>query len=319
LTERLKQTILGKEFKNPILLASGTAGFGFALDRVYKANGHPDGIESLGGIVGKGLTGQPRMGNPNPRSAETKGGMINSIGLENMGIDEFVSRYHDAFVNQDLVTIANICGFTIEEYQQVAEKLAQTDVDMLEVNISCPNVKQGGIAFSATPKSVFDTVKAIEPHCGNKKMIVKLSPATADMGANAQAALDGGADAISLINTIPAMPIDWRTGEPKLGNVVGGMSGPSIKEAALKLVFDAYRAVGKEIPIIGMGGIADFHDVMEFMSAGASLVQIGTSNMINWDAPQIVNDLEQWFIEDDIQHPSEIIGRTKTIIDERNK
>ena len=267
----LKVKIAGVEFKNPIIAASGTFGFGQEYNRLYD-------VSVLGGLCTKGLTREPRAGNPTPRIAETNMGILNSVGLQNPGVDAFIRDDMPFLRRCGTVVIANIAGNTAADYQYVAERVAEAGVDMVELNISCPNVKAGGMAFGIEPASVESITRDVRRVC-DKPLIVKLSPNVADIAKNALAAQKGGADAVSLINTITGMAIDYRTRRPVLANVFGGLSGPCVKPVALKMIHSIYRAV--EIPIIGLGGIQTAQDIVEFMLAGANAVQIGTVNFYN--------------------------------------
>lgn len=277
-----KVKIAGVEFKNPIITASGTFGFGWEYSRFYD-------ISVLGGICTKGVTKEPRQGNATPRIAETNYGLLNSVGLQNPGVDALIEDDLPFLKNKNLVTIVNIAGNTVEDYCYVAERISQTDAHMIEMNISCPNVKAGGMAFGILPQSVLDITKSVKAVC-KKPLIVKLSPNVANIADNAMAAQDGGADAVSLINTLSGMAIDRFTRKPVLANVVGGLSGPCVKPVALKMVHDVYKRVN--IPIMGLGGVMSASDVMEFMIAGATAVQVGSANIFNPNAAfNIVNEL----------------------------
>ncbi len=263
--------IAGVEFKNPIITASGTFGFGKEYANFYDIN-------VLGGIATKGITLETRQGNMGNRIAETCSGILNSVGLQNPGVDGFIEEDIPFLDTLDTVIIANVAGKQLEDYVEAVRRISETSVDMIELNISCPNVKEGGIAFGVNPASVEKITSAVKKVC-TKPLIVKLSPNVSCIADNARSAENGGADAVSLINTITGMAIDYRTRKPILANVVGGLSGPCIKPVALRMVHEVYKAVN--IPIIGMGGIMTAEDVLEFMIAGASAVQIGTANIIN--------------------------------------
>ncbi len=298
-----KVTIAGVEFKNPIITASGTFGFGKEYSEFYD-------ISVLGGICTKGLTLERREGNKSPRIAETNMGIINSVGLQNPGIDGFIKEDVPFLDSLDTVVIANIAGNTEQDYTALAEKVSAIKaVDMVELNISCPNVKAGGMAFGVLPQSVENITKAVKKYC-KKPLIVKLSPNVANIADNARSAENGGADAISLINTVAGMAVDYRTRKPILANVSGGLSGPAIKPIALKMVHEAYKAV--KIPIIGMGGIMCAEDVLEFMIVGASAVQVGSANIFDPQAAQrIVNDLTTVAKSCNIDNISDIVGTLK--------
>lgn len=296
---KLSVSIAGIEFKNPIITASGTFGFGREYSMLYD-------ISILGGICTKGLTYEPREGNDSPRIAETNYGMLNSVGLQNPGVEDFL-KYENPFIKKlDTVVIANIAGNTIEDYIAVCEKVCESDVKMVELNISCPNVKKGGMAFGINPISVENITSTIKKYC-TKPLIVKLSPNVASISDNAKAAENGGADAISLINTITGMAIDYRTKRPILAAKFGGLSGPAIKPIALRMVHEAYKAV--KIPIIGMGGIQTAEDIFEFMIAGASAIQIGSVNIYDPLAGQrLVNELTNLAKSCNIKDISELTG-----------
>lgn len=284
-------TIAGVTLRNPILTASGTFGFGREYAQFYPLN-------RIGGLCTKGLTLQPRLGNPPPRIAETYGGILNSVGLQNPGIDHYLAEDDKWLAEQDTAVIANIAGSTLEDYIAMAEKINLSHADMVELNISCPNVKAGGMAFGILPESVEKVTRAVKDVC-NKPVITKLSPNVACIADNARAAEQGGADAVSLINTVAAMAVDYRTRRPILANNHGGMSGPCVKPIALKMVWDCYRAI--RIPIIGLGGITTYTDVLEFMICGARAVQVGTHNFTQpTAAADIAQDLEQYLRDNDM-------------------
>lgn len=294
-----KVKIAGVEFKNPILTASGTYGFGWEYSRFYD-------ISVLGGICTKGVTREPRLGNLSPRIAETPAGMLNSVGLQNPGVDAFIEDDLPFLLEHDLITVVNIAGSTEDDYKYVAEKVSATDAHMIELNISCPNVKAGGMAFGIDPKSVGAITKSVKSVC-KKPLIVKLSPNVSDIAANALAAEDNGADAVSLINTITGMAIDRFKRRPVLANVTGGLSGPCVKPIALRMVHEVYKKVN--IPIIGLGGIMTGADVMEFMIAGATAVEIGSANIFDpMAAFRIVNELTKEMECCKIHDVNELIG-----------
>jgi len=266
-----KVNIAGVEFKNPVITASGTFGFGREYAEFYD-------LSALGGICTKGVTRERREGNPPPRIAETTKGIINSVGLQNPGVDAFVRNEMPFLEKLGTNIIVNIAGNTVEDYCYVADKVSETSAHMIELNISCPNVKAGGMAFGIEPTAVEAITKEVKKHC-RQPLIVKLSPNVADITKNALAAQNGGADALSLINTLGGMAIDYRTRRPILKNVFGGLSGACVKPVALKMVYQVYKTVN--IPIIGLGGIEKAEDIAEFMIAGASAIQIGTVNFYN--------------------------------------
>ena len=287
----LKVNIAGVEFKNPVITASGTFGFGKEYDRFYN-------IEELGGICTKGLTIKPRLGNPPPRIAESYGGMLNSVGLQNPGVEHYLETDDKDLAKRDVVVIANIAGSTLEDYIAIAEKMNEAQADMVELNISCPNVKAGGMAFGVLPQNVEKVTAAVKKVC-NKPVITKLSPNVACIADNARGAEAGGADAISLINTLSGMVVNYKTRRPILFNNNGGMSGPAVKPVALKMVWDCYNAV--KIPIIGLGGITKYTDVLEFMICGARAVQVGTHNFTEpCGARDIARDLAKYVEENDM-------------------
>ena len=270
-TPNLSVNIAGVTFKNPIIAASGTFGFAREYAEFYD-------VSVLGGISTKGLTLLPREGNPGTRIAETPMGILNSVGLQNPGVEQFIAKELSFLKNLDTVVIANIAGNTEQDYVEIAARLSDTAVDMLELNISCPNVKSGGIAFGILPASV-ERITRIVKAVSKKPLIVKLSPNVSSIADNACAAETGGADAISLINTLTGMAINYKTRRPILGNKTGGLSGPAVKPIALRMVHEAYKAV--QLPIIGMGGVTTEEDVFEFMIAGACAVQVGSANLFD--------------------------------------
>ena len=290
----LKVNIAGVEFKNPIITASGTFGFGREYDRFYN-------IEELGGICTKGLTIRPRQGNPYPRIAESYGGMLNSVGLQNPGVDHYLETDDLLLAKRDVVVIANVAGSTLEDYIAIAEKMNDSKADMVELNISCPNVKEGGMAFGVLPQSVERVTSAVKKACKNKPIITKLSPNVSCIADNAKAA-----DAISLINTLSGMAVDHRTRKPILFNNNGGLSGACVKPVALKMVWDCYNAV--KVPIIGLGGITSYTDALEFMICGARAVQIGTHNCTEpCGARDIARDLAA-YVEQNAIDINDIVG-----------
>lgn len=287
----LKVNIAGVEFKNPIITASGTFGFGKEYSEFYP-------LSALGGICTKGLTLRKREGNPPPRVAETYGGMLNSVGLQNPGIEHYLAEDDKRLAKEDVVVIANIAGSTLEDYIAIAERINDSHADMVELNISCPNVKQGGMAFGVLPKNVEEVTRAVKNVC-KKPVITKLSPNVSCIADNARAAEAGGADAVSLINTLSGMAVNYKTKRPVLANNNGGLSGPCVKPVALKMVWECYNAV--KIPIIGLGGITSYTDVLEFMICGARAVQVGTANFTDPTAAyDIAKDLEKYVSENDI-------------------
>lgn len=295
----LTTQICGIPFKNPLIAASGTCGFGREFAQYYPP-------QIWGGLSLKGMTLHPRAGNANPRIAETPLGMLNSVGLQNPGVDAFLTDELPNLATWDVVRIANIAGDTVEDMIAVVEKLRDTAVDMVELNISCPNVKAGGMAFGIYPESVEATTRAVKRAC-QQPLIVKLSPNVADIAQNARAAERAGADAISLINTLTGMAIDPIARKPILARVTGGLSGPAIKPVALRMVYEAAHAV--DIPVIGMGGIASGCDVAEFLLAGASAVMIGTANIADPLAgPHILAQFESFLADQGISDARELVG-----------
>ena len=270
----LEVNIGGLKLKNPVMTASGTYGFGREYSEYYD-------LSKLGAVVVKGLTLQPREGNKVPRIAETPAGMLNSVGLQNPGIEAFLEQELPYLRKYDTAVIANIAGNTVEEYCQMAEKLG-THVDAIELNISCPNVKEGGVAFGTKCDSVYNITRSVKEYA-KVPLIVKLSPNVTDIVEIALAAEEAGADCISLINTLLGMAIDINTRKPILANIVGGLSGPAVKPVAVRMVYQVAKAVN--IPIIGMGGISSWQDAVEFILAGADAVAIGTYNFVNPKAP----------------------------------
>lgn len=267
----LRVNVAGVEFANPLIAASGTFGFGREYGEFYP-------LSVLGGISCKGITIKERPGNPPPRVTETPGGMLNAVGLQNPGVDHFIQEDLPWLSKQGTKIIANVAGNAPEDYCATVEKLNDTCVDMIELNISCPNVKQGGMAFGVTAKGAEEVVKAVR-QVYKKTLIVKLSPNVTDITEIARAAENGGADSVSLINTLLGMAIDAEKRRPLLSTVTGGMSGAAVKPIALRMVWQVAKAV--KIPVIGLGGIMNWRDAVEFLLAGASAIQIGTANFID--------------------------------------
>jgi len=295
----LKIDFLGKEFKNPVLSASGTFGFGEEYEDIFD-------ISRLGGICSKGLTLKPKEGNEGIRIWETPMGMMNSIGLQNPGVESFISREINIMKKYNTNIIANLGGNTEEEYLKGIELLNTSEVDIIELNISCPNVKQGGMAFGIKSKTAYEIVKKCK-NISEKPMMVKLSPNAENIGDMAAACEEAGADALSLINTFSGMAVDIDKRRPVFNNKYAGVSGPAIKAIALRMVHEAAQNV--DIPICGVGGIASGRDALEFIMAGASLVQIGTANFIKPDiCVDIINEIEVFLIKENIENINEIIG-----------
>ena len=297
-----KVSLAGVELKNPVMTASGTFGSGAEYGEFVDLN-------RLGAVVTKGVANVPWEGNPTPRVAEVRGGMLNAIGLQNPGIDVFIKRDIPFLRQYDTRIIVNVCGKTREDYREVAERLGDQPVDLLEINISCPNVKEGGIAFGQDPKAVEAITRAVKDRA-KQPVIMKLSPNVTDIGETARAAEAGGADVISLINTLTGMKIDINRRTFALANKTGGMSGPAIKPIAVRMVYQAAQAV--KLPIIGMGGIADWEDALEFIMAGATAVSVGTANFFNPCATvEIVEGIQAFMKEQGVQDIQELIGAVR--------
>jgi dihydroorotate dehydrogenase (NAD+) catalytic subunit len=292
--------IAGIRLKNPVMTASGT--FGYAREFEPLAD-----LGQIGAIIVKGLSLNPCKGNPPPRIVETSCGMLNAIGLENVGIDAFIAEKLPFLKTLSTPVFVNIYGTCIEEYAQLAARLNDIDgISGIEVNISCPNVKRGGIIFGTDPRVAYEVVQSVRKET-KLPMIVKLSPNVTDITAIALSAEDAGADALSLINTITGMAIDVRTRRPRLANITGGLSGPAIKPVALRMVWQTARKV--KIPVIGVGGIMSAEDALEFLIAGASAVQIGTANFVNPRAAnEIAAGIEKFLAEQNISRVTDIIG-----------
>ncbi len=291
----------GVAFRNPILTASGTFGYGRELEGLTD-------LEALGGLVTKGISPNPRFGNATPRICETASGMLNSIGLENVGVEGFAREKLPYLRACGTRVLVNFFGTTFDEYVECGARLAAMEgVDALEMNVSCPNIKAGGIEFGTDPRVLGDLVRACRAVV-KKPLWIKLTPNTSDIVALAKACADQGADALSIINTIPGMAIDARTRRPKIATVFGGLSGPAIKPIALRMVFQVHRA-GVPLPISGIGGIQDATDAIEFFLAGASTVQIGTQSFVDPDVSgRIVRDLATRCLADGISDVRELVG-----------
>jgi dihydroorotate dehydrogenase (NAD+) catalytic subunit len=297
-----KVTIAGVEFKNPVMTASGTFGSGMEYGEFVDLN-------RLGAVVTKGVANVPWPGNPTPRVAETYGGMLNAIGLQNPGIDVFVERDLPFLGRFDTKIIVNVCGKTVEDYLEVVERLSECPVDMLEINVSCPNVKEGAIAFGQDAECLYDITAKIKEKA-RQPIIMKLSPNVTDIAQMARAAEAAGADAISLINTITGMKIDIHKRTFALANRTGGMSGPAIKPVAVRMVYQASHAV--KIPVIGMGGIANAEDAIEFLLAGASAVAVGAMNFVNpYTTVEVVEGIEAYMKQYGIEEIGELVGAVK--------
>lgn len=298
-----KVTIAGVTLNNPVMTASGTFGSGMEYGEFVDLN-------KLGAVVTKGVANVPWAGNPTPRVAEVYGGMLNAIGLQNPGIDVFIERDIPFLKQYDTKIIVNVCGKTVEDYIEVVEKLGGIGVDMLEINVSCPNVKEGAIAFGQKAEALFDITSQIKKHAV-QPVIMKLSPNVTDIGEMARAAEAAGADAISLINTLTGMKIDIHKRTFALANKTGGMSGPAIKPIAVRMVYQAASAV--KIPVIGMGGICSAEDAIEFLLAGASAVSVGAANFFNpYATEEIVRGIEAYMEQYKIEDIKELIGAVQS-------
>ena len=297
-----KVKIAGIELKNPVMTASGTFGSGAEYSEFVDLN-------RLGAVVTKGVANVPWPGNPTPRIAEVHGGMLNAIGLQNPGIDVFVKRDIPFLKQYDTKIIVNVCGKTTEDYIEVVERLGNEPVDMLEINISCPNVKEGGIAFGQDPKAVEAITREVKRHA-KQPVIMKLSPNVTDITVMAKAAEAGGADVLSLINTLTGMKIDINRRTFAIANKTGGMSGPAVKPVAVRMVYQVANAV--KLPIIGMGGIATAEDALEFLMAGATAVSVGTANFYNpYATVEIAEGIENYMKKYQIDDVNQLIGCVK--------
>ncbi len=292
-------TIAGVDFKNPVMTASGTFGSGMEYSDFVDLN-------RLGAVVTKGVANVPWPGNPTPRVAEVYGGMLNAIGLQNPGIEVFLERDIPFLKQFDTRIIVNVCGKSVEDYLEVTERLGDAPVDMLEINVSCPNVKEGAIAFGQKAESLYDITSRIKTKA-RQPVIMKLSPNVTDIAELARAAEAAGADAISLINTLTGMKIDVHRRAFVLANKTGGLSGPAIKPVAVRMVYQASHAV--KIPVIGMGGIATAEDAIEFLLAGASAVAVGAMNFVNpYATTEIIEGIEAYMEKYEIDDIHELIG-----------
>ena len=291
--------LAGVELKNPVMTASGTFGSGEEYSEFVD-------LGSLGAVVTKGVANVPWPGNPTPRIAEVYGGMLNAIGLQNPGIDVFVKRDIPFLRQYDTRIIVNVCGKTMEDYLEVVERLSDEPVDLLEINISCPNVKEGGIAFGQDPRAVEAITREVKRHA-RQQVIMKLSPNVTDITVMAKAAEAGGADVLSLINTLTGMKIDISRQRFALANKTGGLSGPAVKPVAVRMVYQTANAV--KLPIIGMGGIATADDALEFIMAGAAAVSVGTANFYNPRATvEIVEGIEAYMENHGVEDINTLIG-----------
>jgi dihydroorotate dehydrogenase (NAD+) catalytic subunit len=292
---------IGKlKLKNPVMVASGTFGYGEEYAEFFD-------IGMLGAVVMKGITLRPRAGNPPPRIYETPCGMLNAIGLQNVGLRKFLKEKLPFIRRFDTKAIANVLGATPGEYVKIARALDEAGLDAIELNVSCPNVKKGGIAFCSDMKILGRLVKKVRDVVERCTLIVKLSPNTSDIAEQARVAEASGADAVSLINTLQGMAVDIKSRRPVLANITGGLSGPAVKPVALRMVWEASRAV--DVPVIGMGGISTAEDAIEFMLAGASAVAVGTANFVSpTTAPEVVEGIERYMRANGIGDIKEIIG-----------
>ncbi len=298
-----KVTIAGVTLKNPVMTASGTFGSGMEYSDFVDLN-------RLGAVVTKGVANVPWPGNPTPRVAETYGGMLNAIGLQNPGIDVFAERDIPFLKKYDTAVIVNVCGRTVEDYLEVVERLGDEPVDMLEINVSCPNVKEGAIAFGQKADCLYDITSQIKKKA-KQPVIMKLSPNVTDITEMAKAAEAAGADALSMINTLTGMKIDIHKRKFVLANKTGGLSGPAIKPVAVRMVYQAAHAV--KIPIIGMGGIATAEDAVEFLLAGASAVAVGAMNFVNpYTTIEVIEGIEAYMKQYGIEDVNELIGAVET-------
>lgn len=295
----LQVNLCGVLLKNPVVTASGTFGFGEEYEKFFDLN-------QLGGIAVKGLTPTERQGNPAPRIAETPGGILNCVGLQNPGIDRFITEQLPRLRRYDTKIIANVSGNTVQEYESMVEKISDTAVDLIEVNISCPNVKCGGMAFGTRTDMVEEVVAAAKAKA-KKPLIIKLSPNVTDITEIARAAVSAGADALSLINTLLGMRIDIETRKPILSNIMGGLSGPAVFPVAVRMVYQVRKAVG--VPIIGMGGVRSGRDIVEMLLAGADAVAIGTAMFADPMAPvRALSELEAWMNAHNVKTVRELSG-----------
>ena len=295
----LKVQLCGVTLKNPVIAASGTFGFGREFNELYD-------IGTLGGVSTKGLTLEPRLGNPVPRIAESRGVILNAVGLQNPGVEHFIENDLEWLKNTGTCVIANVAGKTLDDYYNICKKL-DTKVDMIELNISCPNVKSGGMAFGIKPETVEEVTRAAKSALSTTPLIVKLSPNVESIANNALHAEKGGADAVSLINTLTGMAIDIEKRRPIIANNTGGVSGAGVKPIAVRMVYEVAQAV--KIPVIGMGGITCAEDAIEFLMAGATAVQVGTANFTDPLAcPKIIDGLNAWCDRHGVENITELTG-----------
>ena len=297
-----KVTLAGVELKNPVMTASGTFGSGAEYSEFYD-------LSVLGAVVTKGVASVPWPGNPTPRIAETKSGMLNAIGLQNPGIDVFLERDLPFLKQYDTKIIVNVCGRTVEDYCAVAERLSAEPVDLLEINVSCPNVKEGGIAFGQDPRALENITREVKKYAA-QPIIMKLSPNVTDITEMARAAEAGGADVLLLINTLTGMKIDIHRRTFAIANRTGGMSGPAVKPVAVRMVYQTAQAV--KLPIIGMGGICDGEDAVEFILAGATAVAVGTANFADpYAAKKVAEGIEAYMEQYQVEDIRELTGQVR--------
>ena len=295
----LSVNICGIPFKNPLIAASGTYGFGREFNELYD-------IGQIGGVSTKGLTLEPRLGNPVPRIAESRGVILNAVGLQNPGVEHFIAHDLEWLRSTGTRVIANVAGKTLDDYEKICARLSGK-VDMIELNISCPNVKSGGMAFGIKPETVEEVTRVAKRGVGETPLIVKLSPNVESIAENAKAAERGGADCISLINTLTGMAIDIERRRPIIANNTGGVSGGGVKPIAVRMTYEAAQAV--KIPVIGMGGITCAEDAIEFLMAGATAVQVGTANFSDpYAMPKIIEGLNAWCDKHNVANVSELTG-----------
>ena len=298
----LSVNLCGVTLKNPVVAASGTFGFGREYNELYD-------IGRLGGVSTKGLTLEPRLGNPTPRIAESRGVILNAVGLQNPGVEHFIAHDLEWLKGTGTAVIANVAGKTLEEYAAICARLDGL-ADMIELNISCPNVRCGGMAFGIRPESVREVTRVSTAALKKTPLMVKLSPNVESVAANARAAEEGGADAVSLVNTFTGMAIDIERRRPVLANNTGGVSGAGIKPIAVRMVFETAHAV--KIPVVGMGGITCAEDAVEFLLAGAVAVQVGTANFTDTSAcPKIIDGLDAWCDAHGVKNIGELTGALK--------
>jgi len=295
----LSVNLCGIHLKNPVIAASGTFGFGREFHELYD-------VGTVGGVSTKGLTLEPRLGNPTPRIAESRGVILNAVGLQNPGVEHFIAHDLDWLKSTGTAVIANVAGKTLDDYKGICEKLDGL-VDLVELNISCPNVKSGGMAFGIKPQSVEEVTKVAKSGLKKTPLMVKLSPNVESIATNALAAQNGGADAVSLINTLTGMAIDIERRRPIIANNTGGVSGAGVKPIAVRMVYEVAQAVS--IPVVGMGGITCAEDAIEFLMAGATAVQVGTANFTDpYAIPKVVAGLNAWCDQHGIEKVSSLTG-----------